>query len=244
MNVLNQQFVEFSTSLILALTVVLAGFLSRNYLQKKMVSYLFWSAGLWCFAAGVFEELLFSAGYYNEFLIATYLGIVALLVEFLALGSMQLLKGNRIKRAYYLYSIVTGAILLYVLATEPIGNILQSYVVFGNLPTGVIVASSMITFPAAALLIATAALTYKSTRNRKMLSIIAGVVIVTIAGSLYIAQFPSFLYYSEFIGILFLWLGFFDFKGKKNKKEQQQLVEGAAKTTQTVAGANNPVVRN
>ncbi len=46
------------------------------------------------------------------------------------------------------------------------------------------------------------------TASKKMLSIIAGVIIVSIAGSLYIVHFPAFLYYSEFIGISLLWFGF------------------------------------
>lgn len=55
-----------------------------------------------------------------------------------------------------------------------------------------------------------------------MLSIIAGVVIVSIAGSLFIAQFPAFLYYSEFIGILLLCLGFFDYKSLRKLKKQEE----------------------
>ncbi len=216
--------VEFSTLLILVLAVILAVFLTQNYLQTKMKSYLFWSVGLWLFALGVFDEVLFSAGYYSEFLIRSYLGIVALLVEFLALGSLQLVKGDRIKKGYYLFSIASGVALAYFLATETVGNVLDNYVVFGNLPIGIVTVSSLITFPAAAVLIATAALTYRKTKNRRMLSIIAGVVVVSIAGSLYIAQFPSLLYYSEFIGVLLLWLGFFDFsygRRKTNAREVQ-----------------------
>ncbi|MEM3426614.1 MAG: hypothetical protein QXI42_12560 [Thermoproteota archaeon] len=67
------------------------------------------------------------------------------------------------------------------------------------------------TFPAAAVIIIFAALSYRQRHSLKMLSIIAGIIIVSIAGTLYIASFPEFLYYSEFICILFLWLGFFNF---------------------------------
>lgn len=229
LNIASEQSVEFSTSLILVLTVILAVFLTKNYIQKKTKSYLFWSLGLWFFALGVALEIFFSAGYYNELLIRSYLGIVALLVEFLALGSLQLVKWRRVKTAYYMFSVASGIVLAYFLATETVGNILKSYVVAGSPPLGDLVVSSMITFPAAGVLIATAALTYRNTHSRKMLSIIAGVVVVSIAGSLYIAQFPAFLYYSEFLGILLLWFGFFDFA--RNKKvstvktstEKQQL---------------------
>jgi hypothetical protein len=198
------------------LTVILALFLTQNYMQKRMRSYLFWSLGLWFFAVGVALEIVFSAGYYSELLIRSYLGIVAVLVELLALGSLQLVKGKDVKTSYYGFSIASGGALAYFLATETVGTILKSYVVAGNPPIGDLVASSVITFPAAAVLIATAALTYRKTHSRKMLSIIAGVVVVSIAGSLYIASFPAFLYYSEFFGIVLLWLGFFDFS--RNKK--------------------------
>jgi hypothetical protein len=190
---------------------------------------LFWSLGLWFFALSVLEEVVFSAGYYSELLAAAYLGIVALLVEFLALGSIQLVKGERIKNAYYLYSLATGVALAYFLAAEKFGNLLDNYVVYGALPLGVVVISSIITFPAAAVLITTAALSYKKTHNRKMLSIITGVVVVSIAGSLYIAQFPAFLYYSEFLGILLLWMGFFDFSFLKRAKEETLPVKQSVK---------------
>lgn len=221
LNLSSQLAVEFSTTLTLVLSAVLATFLTKNYFQKRMNSYLFWSLGLWLFTLSVGEELLFSAGYYDELLIATYLGVVAFLVEFLALGSMQLIKGNLIKKAYYAYSIASAVALVYFLATENIGNILNEYVVYGALPLGIIITSSLITFPAAAVLMATAALTYKKTRNRRMLSIIAGVTVVSVAGSLYIDQFPALLYYAEFIGILLLWFGFFEFSFKKKGNKEK-----------------------
>jgi hypothetical protein len=234
LNIASQQFVEFSTLLILALTVILAVFLTQNFLRKKMKSYLFWSLGLWFFAIGVSFEILFSTGYYSELLIRSYLGIVALLVELLALGSLQLVKGRRIKISYYAFSIASGIALAYFLATESVGNILKSYVVAGNLPIGDLVASSVVTFPAAAVLIATAALTYRKTRSRKMLSIIAGVIVVSVAGSLYIASFPAFLYYSEFFGIVLLWLGFFDFSKNKKPATVSVPIDKQARSQKTV----------
>jgi hypothetical protein len=210
-----QAMVQISTLLILALSVVLAAFLTLNYTQRRTRSYLFWSTGLWLFALGVLEEFLFSSGYYSEFMINFYLGITALLVELLALGSISLLASKMAKSAYYVFSALSALALLYVLGTETVGNILVNHVVYGALPLGIVSVSSVITFPAAFVLIVTAALTYRRTKNRKMLSIIAGVAVVSIAGSLYLVQFPAFLYYSEFIGILLLWLGFFDVSPKR-----------------------------
>ena len=219
MNPSGQQVVEFSTALTLVLAAILSAFLTHNYLQRRSKSYLFWSVGLWLFALSVLEEFLFASGYYGESLIRSYLGIAALLVEFLALGSIQLVKSSKVRTVYYTFCVASTVVLGYFLGTETIGNILVSYVVSGAPPLSIVTVSSIITFPAVIVLIAVAALGYRRTKNPKMLSIIAGVVITAIAGSLYIAQFPAFLYYSEFMGIFFLWLGFFSFPSRKKKNE-------------------------
>ena len=218
MNLGGQEVVEFSTALTFALAAILALFLTQNYLQRRSRSYLFWSLGLWLFALSVLEEFLFSTGYYGESLIRSYLGIAAILVEFLALGSIQLVKSSRIRIVYYVFAVASTVTLGYYLGTETIGNILDNYVVFGTIPSSIVAVSSVITFPAVIVLIVMAAISYRKTKSPKMLSIIAGVVITAIAGSLYIAQFPAFLYYFEFIGILFLWLGFFNAPSKKRKE--------------------------
>lgn len=212
-----QIIVEISTIIIFILTFILAVYLTRNYLVKKRRNLLFWSAGLWLFALGVIIETLFAAGVYNEFLIGAYLFIVALLVNALALGSVELFGNETLRRSYYIFSVITLILLLYTLLATNIGNLLINYVVAVPLSVFLTITSSLVTFPAAALLIVIAAVSFRKTGNKKMLSIIAGVVVVSIAGSLYIAQFPAFLYYSEFIGILLLWFGFFDFNLLKNK---------------------------
>ncbi len=225
---------EFSTALTFVLAAILSAFLTRNYLQRHSKSYLFWSIGLWLFALSVLEEFLFSSGYYGEPLIRSYLGIAAILVEFLALGSIQLVKSSRLKTVYYIFCAVSTVALGYFLATETIGNILDNYVVYGTIPISIVTVSSIITFPAVVVLIVVAALGYRRTKNPKMLSIIAGVVITAIAGSMYITQFPAFLYYSEFIGILFLWLGFFNFPSRKGKNEATASTVEATQGSQIV----------
>ncbi len=212
-----QAVVEVSTIIIFLLSAVLAVYLTRNYLRIKARSLIFWSAGLWLFALGVILEILFAFGIYSEFLIATYLFVVALLVNSLALGSMELLKSRKLKWPYYIFSIAAETALLYSLVVSNIGNIISTYVVWGILPLLVVTMSSIITFVAAIILVVIAVMTYLRTKNKKMLSIIAGVIIVSVAGSLYIVQFPAFLYYSEFIGIVLLWFGFFSFKSSKQK---------------------------
>ena len=204
----SQVFVEFSTLLILVLALGLAIVMSYRYVRKHSKPLLYWSTGMWFFVVGVLLEVLFAFGAYSELLIALYLFVVAMVVESLALGSMQLVKSGRLRTSYYIYSIIAAALLAYSLYASNIGNVITNHIVFGALPVSVVVTSSIITFPAAAILIAIAAISYLHKHSAKMLSIIAGVLVVSVAGTLYIAAMPSFLYYSEFIGILLLWLGF------------------------------------
>ena len=204
----SQAFVEFSTLLILVLTLGLAIIMSYRYVRKHSKPLLYWSTGMWFFAIGVFLEVIFAFGIYSEFLIALYLFVVAMVVESLAIGSMQLIKSIKLKSSYYLYSIITTVLLAYSLYASNIGNVITNHIVFGALPILIVITSSIVTFPAAAILIAIAAISYLHRHSAKMLGIIAGVVVVSIAGTLYIAAIPAFLYYSEFIGILLLWLGF------------------------------------
>ncbi|MCL4398439.1 MAG: hypothetical protein M1322_01290 [Candidatus Parvarchaeota archaeon] len=204
----SELFIEFSTILIFLLTVPLAALMTYKFLKKKGKSQLYWSIGLWLFGIGVLLEVLFSFDIYSAFLIKSYLAAVAFLVSFLALGSTALLKNKSIFNYYSIFFILSAIFIAYSLVISNIGNVLTNYVVFGVLPLLVVISSSVMTFPAAAMLILVAVLSYRKTSSKKMLSIIAGVLIVSIAGSLYIAHFPAFLYYSEFIGILLLWLGF------------------------------------
>jgi len=204
----SQMFVVFSTLLIFILTISLWILMIYRYIRKPSRSLFYWSLGILLFAIGVLLEVIFAIGIYSEFLIATYLFVVVMLVESLAIGSIQLIKSSKIKVYYYIYSIISTILLIYSLYISNIGNIITNYIVFGVLPLFVVITSSIITFPASAIIIAVAALSYRRNHNLKMLSIISGVVIVSIAGTLYIAAIPVFLYYSEFIGILLLWLGF------------------------------------
>ncbi len=213
-----QGVVLLSTVVITILSAVLASFLTMKYLKLRSKNYLFWSLGLWLFTAGVILEVVFALGFYSELMIDSYLAIVALLVETLALGSVQFL-GKTVKKAYYIYAIITTLAMIASFFFVKVGDVIANYVVFGLLPLLTTVTSSIVTFPAAAMIIVSAYLTMRRARSyadrkaRKhkdlqMSSIIAGVLVVSVAGTLYIAAYPELLYWSEFFGILLLWLGF------------------------------------
>ena len=203
--------VAVSTVVIMALSAILAMLLTNDYARKKTGSTGFWSSGMWAFSLSVALEVMFSLGINNAVLIKAYLFLVAFLVELLAIGSIFLLKSRAIRLSYVLYSAIAAAILAVALATSQIGNILVNGVVYGALPIGVTIGSSLLTFPAAIILLAVSIISYRKTRKRSLISIILGVIVVSAAGTLYIASFPAFLYLAEFVGILLLWLGFVDF---------------------------------
>ena len=204
----SQLSVEVTTVVTLLLTIFLAAVMTKRYMKRKSVSLMYWSTAIWIFALGVFIEIVFAYGIYSQDLIRSYLFLVAVLVELLALGSMQLAKNRNAKKVYNVFVILSTMLLAYSLMISNIGNIITDYVVFGLLPISVVITSSIITFPAAIILIAVAMKSYIVKRSSKLLSIIAGVIIVSIAGTLYIVQYPAFLYIAEFVGILALWYGF------------------------------------
>ena len=201
-------FVALSTLVILVLTVALASLMTKRYVLSKHTQYAFWAAGLWLFAFGVLLETLFAIGVYGKALYVAYFTSVAVLVELLALGSVSMLNSSKALKAYSLYSIAAGVAVAFSAAYMNVSGILVNHVVYGVLPLALVATSSAATFPAAIILLVLAAKSYIKRHSRKMLSIMAGVVVVSSAGTLYIAAFPAFLYYSEFIGILLLWLGF------------------------------------
>ncbi|MGC8514822.1 MAG: hypothetical protein ACP5OC_01640 [Thermoplasmata archaeon] len=203
---------ELSTLIILILSIGLSIIISINLFRKRARSLLFWSAGFWVFSISVAIEVIFAFGIFSGILIRAYLFLVAILVEFLALGSVSLLKRKRTSNTYIIFNIAADIFLLYSLASTSIGDIVTHGVVFGPIPLLVTIASSIVTFPAAVLLVLISAISYRKTRNSKLLSIIVGVIVVSIAGTLYVVAFPSFLYYAELAGIALLWLGFVDFK--------------------------------
>lgn len=199
------------TVFVFAASTVLSLIISSNYIQSGKRSFIFWASGMWLFAFAALLEILFAAGTYSEVLIDLYLFLVAVLVQLLSAGSLLLLNSATASRIYGVYALVADAALAFALISGTTGNIILNGVVYGSLPVEVIAASSAITFPAAAILVAVSIISFRRKRTWKMLSIISGTVVVSAAGALYIASFPSFLYVAELAGIILLWAGFVDF---------------------------------
>ena len=196
------------TSATFVLSLVLALAMTLKARKSQQSSQFFWAIGLWIFAATVLIEIAFAAGFYSGIAEKAYLALVALLVEVLALGSMQLVKSKALRFSYYAFFVLSTGYLFYGTAASAIGNLLSNYIMSGVPPLAVTVGSALVTVPATIILIAISAISFARTKRKKMLSIIAGVALVAVAGTLYIAQFPSLLYIAEFVGILLLWIGF------------------------------------
>jgi hypothetical protein len=203
---------EVSTVIILILSLGLSILITSNYIRKKQANLLAWTGGLWVFTISVALEVVFSTNYETSFLIKSYLILVAIIVELLALGSVLLLRKHNITLYYIIYMVISTAFVIISAAISTVGDIITHGVVYGVLPIIISISSITVTFPAAILLIYISLTSYMKTKNPKLLSIAVGVVIVSVAGTLYIVEFPAFLYYAEFVGILLLWIGFVDFK--------------------------------
>lgn len=210
-------FVWISTAVFFFLSSVLSAYLTKSYFIRKQKNYLYWSIGMWCFALSDLFEVLFAFGIYNQIMAKVYLFLIALLVVPLAIGSLELIRRNMIKNTYIVYSIITLLILAYYTFTAKVGNIVTNSVINGNIPLSVIMWSSFITFPALVAIVAIAVLSYIRTKRKKVLFIILGMVLFAVGGMLYVASFPASIYYTEFIGLVMLWLGFFDFSTLKQK---------------------------
>ncbi len=212
--------VLFGTTLFVSVaSFILAVFMTRNYTTSHGKSQFFWSLGLWLFFIDALLEIFFAIGAADQLLFDLYLFTVAVLVQSLSMGSILLLKKPIYNRVYSIFSVIADILLAVTLALIPTGNILISGVVAGVLPIAVIITSSIISFPAAVILIITALISFRKTSNKKMISIIIGTLIVSVAGSLYIVSFPETLYYAELLGIIFLWAGFFNFNSIIRRKE-------------------------
>lgn len=196
------------TSVTFILSLVLAVAMTLKSRRSHLASHVFWAIGLWVFAITVLIEVVFSAGLYSGLIEKVYLALVAVLVEVLALGSMQLVRSRALRFSYYGFFVLSTGYLFYGTAVSSVGSLVSNYIMSGIPPLPVTIASAAITVPATAVLIAIAAINFARTKRKRMLCVIAGIALVAAAGSLYIAQFPSMLYIAEFIGILLLWFGF------------------------------------
>jgi hypothetical protein len=205
------------TSLGLALSIVvlsaaalaLSAMVLVRYRRERRACHLYWGIGLFLVFVTLAEEAALFVGVWSEVLVQSYLVLVAVLVGILSLGSAELSLHGWGKRAWFAYIAATSVLLAAVgfLYTVP-SSIVVDGVVSGLPSTPVVIASSLVTFPAAGLLIVASLYGALREKRLQLLYITAGTVVISAAGSLYLVSFPLSLYYAEFVGVALLFLGF------------------------------------
>ncbi len=205
---------------------MLSFLLSYLLLKKRTISksYIFWATGIALVGVTVFQEFIIYFNYWSEFFIQLYIFLIAILVGILSIGSVLMLNSRKIKYVWIGYVAIIGIITLLYSFTLPIPkSIIANGIIINNvvLPMPDVISSSLLTIPAALVLIILALKSFLKTKNYSTLLIALGVIVITIAGTLYIINFPVLLYYAEFIGILILFFGFMGIPKRKyhsNKK--------------------------
>ncbi len=192
-----------------AVALFLAVLVLLRFRKEGRRSHLYWGVGLLLVFVTLAQEVVLYIGVWSEPFVQTYLILVALLVSILSLGSAELSLKGRWKASWFAFVIVTGVALTVVgfLYTVP-SSIVVDGVVSGSAPTPILLVSSIVTFPAAALLVGSSLYGAIWQKQRHLLFITFGTLVIAAAGALYLVSVPVTLYYAEFVGVALLFLGF------------------------------------
>jgi len=189
--------------------LVLTVLVFERYRRERQLCHLYWAAGLFLFFVTLVEEAVLDLGVWSQPLIQSYFILVAVLVGILSLGSAELSLPGRWRTAYLYYIGLTSGALVVLGFLVPIpSSVMSNGVVSGLPPTSINVLSSLIAYPAAVLLIVSSVYGAVKRHRPNLLYIAAGTLVISAAGTLYLAQLPAILYYAEFVGIVLLFLGF------------------------------------
>jgi len=205
----NSTTIAVSLVALSVIALALSWLVLRRYRTERRACYLYWGVGLFLFFVTLVQEAVLDFGVWSEPLIQSYLILVAVLVGILSLGSAEMSLAPRWRWPYFGYIGATSVALavLGFLVSVP-SSIMTDGVVAGLPPTSITVVSSLITFPAAVLLIVSALYGAVKQHRPNLLYIAVGTGVISAAGTLYLVSFPATLYYAEFIGILLLFFGF------------------------------------
>jgi len=184
----------------------------RPWRKSASVPHLYWGIGLLLVFVTTLEEAVVYAGVTSGPLLTSYFVIVAILVGILSLGSAELVLTGRGKTAWAAYIVGLGALTAILGVAYPVPSaaaVLTGGVVTGNPPVAVLAASSLLTISASVMLAGSALYAAFWRKNWQLLYIAAGIIFISIAGSLFaFFSTPVLLYYAEFGGFLLLFLGF------------------------------------
>jgi len=201
--------IAFSIAAESLIALVLAGLVLARYRRTGRRWHLFWGIGVFLVFVTLAEESALDAGLWSQWLIRSYLVLVAVLVGILSAGSAEMSLRGWWRRGWFGYVAASSLACAVVGALTPISStIMFQGVVWGLPPTDVVVISSVVTVPSALLLIVTSLYGAVRERRLQLLYITAGTAVFSLAGSLYIASFPAAMVYAEFAATLLLFVGF------------------------------------
>jgi len=191
------------------IALLLGTLLLLRYRRDHLRWHLYWSVGILLTFVTLAQEAALFAGAWSQPMVRSYLVLVAVLVGVLSLGSAELALARRWRNVWFGFVGVASAACVVLGAGTPVpSSILVGGVVTGAPPVGPLIASSVLTFPSALLLIGASAYGAIRQKRPRLLFITAGTAILALAGSLYLVSFPATLYYAEFVAVVLLFLGF------------------------------------
>jgi len=197
-----------SLLLLFALLAVLCARGLVRYVKARAVQELPWAGGLGLAAAAMAVETAVYLGMVTVPLMDAYVFLSAAIVGVLSLGATHVFHRRRVERSYAAYVLSACALVaVFSFLTPPPSGMVTNGVFTGNPSFLLLVLSSLVTFPATAVLLSAAVIALRRSRRWQTLLMIAGALILGTGGTLYIASFPVALYYTEFVGIVLLFLG-------------------------------------
>jgi hypothetical protein len=204
--------VSFGVPLSLAaLTAILAGLSARGLLRSfrtRSRGQLMWGVGLGLASLATAVELVVYAGFVNGPLLQTYVFLSAAIVGVLSLGSTRVIRSERFRSTYTVYTLAMCALVAGLSYATPLSSAMVSQgVISGNPPTDLILVSTFVTVPATFVLLGAVVLALRRSWQWRTLMMGIGACVLAGGGALYIASFPVALYYSEFIGIVLIFFG-------------------------------------
>ncbi|HYA70849.1 MAG TPA: hypothetical protein VEH28_05725 [Thermoplasmata archaeon] len=196
---------------LVALTTILGALSVRGlvrFVRQRALAQLMWGGGLGFAALATGVELVVYLGVVNGLLLQVYVFLSAAIVGVLSLGSTHVIRSERFRTGYSGYILAACSLVGGLTFTTPLSStMVVQGVISGNPPVDLIVVSCLVTIPATFVLLGAVVVALRRSFRWRTLMMGIGACVLAGGGALYIASFPVALYYSEFIGIIFIFVG-------------------------------------
>lgn len=193
--------------LALALAIVSVRALAK-FVATRSLPQAAWGGGLALGAAAMLVETIVYLGVVTVPLLQAYVFLSAAIVGVLSLGATRVLRRPRLEKWYAGLILVGCGIVGIASFLTPLSlSMVSQGVIVGSPGDFLLELSSIVTFPATIVLLASAAVSLRRSWRWQTMLMVAGALVLGAGGTLYIASFPIALYYAEFLGIGLLFLG-------------------------------------